>query len=255
LIVGQVAIYLVQLPQILQPEQGMPRIIELLENLQLVPERVLNGEVWRLVTFLFYPPVTNPIFAFFFWYLFYFMGNTLESNWGTFRYNLYLAVGYFATVAAAFLAPEFPANNGFLYGTVFLAFAYLYPDFTFYIFFLLPVKVKWLALLAWIGYGWAFIEGPWSNRFSVLAAVLNFLLFFGVDIWQRMRYAHRRHKHQFKTRAGKTKVTHECRVCGISSAMAPKTAFRYCSQCAGQQCYCPDHIRSHEHVLAVGSRQ
>jgi len=43
-------------------------------------------------------------------------------------------------------------------------------------------------------------------------------------------------------------IQHECRVCGLTSGMAPKTAFRYCSQCAGQQCYCPDHLRDHEHV-------
>ena len=97
---------------------------------------VLDGEVWRLVTFLFDPPATNLIFAFFFWYLFYLMGTTLETSWGTFRYNVFLLIGYrgvggggICAVLSRGRARIMPASNGFLYGTVFLAFARLYPDF------------------------------------------------------------------------------------------------------------------------------
>src|SRR5690606_5700220 len=111
-------------------------------------------------------------------------------NWGAFRYNLFLGIGYVATIAAGFLVPDAAVNNGFLYGSVFLAFAHLYPDFTLYLLLLLPVKIKWLALLTWIGYAWVFVVGTWSDRVSIVAAVANFLLFFSVDIWQRMRSAH-----------------------------------------------------------------
>ena len=126
-----------------------------LERIALVPRRVLEGEVWRLFTFVCQPPPMNLVFALFFWYMFYLMGTALENTWGTFRYNVYLLVGWLATVSVSFLQPDAPASIGFLQGSVFLAFAYLYPDFQLLLFFILPVKVKWLALLQWIGYFYA----------------------------------------------------------------------------------------------------
>jgi len=101
----------------------------ILDRVVLIPVRVLAGEWWRLITFLFIPPLTNPIFAFFAWYLFYLMGSALEGRWGAFRYNLFLLIGYIVTVAVTFLFPYSAATNIFIGGSVFLAFAYLYPDF------------------------------------------------------------------------------------------------------------------------------
>ena len=141
---------------------------------------MLHGEWWRLITYLFDPPRTNAIFAFFAWYIFYLMGTTLETTWGLFRYNLYLAIGYFASLAFAFLCwfatgvPGQAATNGFLYGSVFLAFARLFPDFELQLFFILPIKIKWLALLTWIGYGWTMVAADtWLTRAMVVAAVLE----------------------------------------------------------------------------------
>ncbi len=114
---------------------------EIVQSLYLIPAFVLQGEVWRLFTFLAVPPVTNPIFAFFFWYIFYMMGTALEGHWGTFRYNIYVLIGFIATVALSFLTPASPATNAFLQGSVYLAFAFLYPDFQLYLFFILPVKI------------------------------------------------------------------------------------------------------------------
>jgi hypothetical protein len=226
-----------------------------LEKLDLVPDQVLAGEVWRIVTFLFVPPITNPIFAFFFWYLFYLMGTALELSWGTFRYNVYLLVGYAATVAVSFLTPEMPSTNGFLQASVFLAFAHLYPDFLISLFFLLPIKVKWLALVTWIGYLYTFAVGDWSIRLVILASVCNFLLFFGREILWRMKSGHRRMTFQAARVAGPKKRVHRCEVCGISSETEPTLDFRYCSKCAGARCYCPEHIRRHEHVASDESQQ
>src|SRR5512144_1586486 len=151
----------------------------ILDRVVLIPELVRAGEWWRLITFLFIPPLTNPIFAFFAWYLFYLMGNALEGHWGAFRYNLFLLTGYIVTVAVTFLFPFSAATNIFIGGSVFLAFAYLYPDFQLYLFFIVPVKIKWLALLTWIGYAYQLLVGSWSTRVLVLASISNFLLFFG----------------------------------------------------------------------------
>ena len=248
LIVGQVLLYVAWQ---LNPQPGA----DVMDRIQLFPADVLAGEYWRLITFLFVPPLINPIFAFFFWYLFYLMGTTLEASWGTFRYNVFLLIGYLASVGTAFAVyfatggVIFPASNGFLYGTVFLAFARLYPDFVLHIFFILPVKIKWLALLQWLGYAFGFVFGSWMSKGMIVASVLNFLLFFGLDVWRDMKHGHRRMRHQARTLRTPSRLVHTCAVCGLTSDAAPQTQFRYCSKCDGELCYCPEHLRNHEHVV------
>lgn len=256
LVVGQVFLYVVR--------HFAPGAADedVLEKVRLLPADVLAGQVWRLVTFLFDPPLSNPLFAFFFWYLFYLMGSTLEANWGTFRYNVFLLVGYAASLVSAFgtyfamksaglpaeLIAQTPANNGFLYGTVFLAFARLYPDFVLYIMFLLPVKIKWLAWLQWIFYGFTFFGGDWMVKGMIVASVANYLLFFGRDIWQGAIQGRRRMQHRARTLKAQGKLVHRCTVCGLSSDTSPQTQFRYCSKCDGERCYCSEHLQNHEHV-------
>lgn len=250
-IIGQIFLFVAI--QLSPGEQAL----KIYERIQLIPEKVLAGEVWRLVTFLFAPPMMNLLFAAMFWYLFYLMGTTLEVTWGAFRYNVFLVAGYIATVAAA-LAVHFiagmpgigvPATNAFLYGTVFLAFARLYPEFTLYLFFVLPVKIRWLALLQWIIYGWTFLVGDWMSRGMVVAAVANFLLFFGRDIWFDVKQGHRRMRHQSQSLKAPQRIMHKCRVCGITNEQAPRMQFRYCSKCDGECCYCAEHATNHEHVV------
>lgn len=225
------------------------------DALALDPQKVYAGEWWRLFTFPFLAPLgTFPLFVLCFFWFFYFVGTTLESTWGTFRYNAYLALGYIATVASAFIADAIVPGGGavlgsYVFGGLFLAFARLYPDFEIYLFFILPVKVKWLARLQWAGYWLMAIFGGWYTRLMVLAAIFNYLIFFGGEVFREAKQGHRRMKLKAKTLKAPDKVTHECRVCGLTSAMAPKAAFRYCSQCAGQCCYCPDHLKNHEHVM------
>jgi hypothetical protein len=252
LIVGQVFLYVARH---FAPGAGDE---DVLEKVRLLPEAVLSGQVWRLVTFLFDPPLNNPLFAFFFWYMFYFMGTTLEADWGRFRYNAFLLIGYLACVVSAFvtyfavdaagLQGGLPANNGFLYGTVFLAFARLYPEFVLYIMFILPVKIKWLAMLQWIFYGLQFLSGNPMVMGMVVASVANYFLFFGRDIWQGAKQGHRRMQHQSRALKGHGRIIHKCAVCGLSSESSPQTQFRYCSKCDGELCYCPEHLQNHEHV-------
>ncbi len=219
----------------------------ILERVVLIPALVLAGEWWRLITFLFIPPMTNPIFAFFAWYLFYLMGNALEAHWGAFRYNLFLLVGYLVTVAIAFLFPYSAATNIFVGGSVFLAFAYLYPDFQLYIFFIIPVKIKWLALLTWIGYAYEVIVGSWSIRMLVLASISNFLLFFGKDIFWKIKTGNRKMVFQARQFTTGREPFHKCAICGKTDISAPQMEFRYCSDCGGLG-YCKDHIFNHEHI-------
>lgn len=212
----------------------------------LIPALVLQGEWWRLFSFLFVPPSTSVIFIFFALYLFYLMGSALENHWGTFRYNVFLLSGYLLTVGASFLTPFSPATNVFIGGSVFLAFAFLFPEFQLYLFFILPVKIKWLALLAWIGYAWSFLTGSWTTRLLIMAAIGNVLLFFGRDILWRIKSGKRKMTEQARTLAGSKEAFHRCTVCGRTDLSHPDMDFRYCPECGGLG-YCRDHIESHEH--------
>ncbi len=225
---------------------------EAIDRLLLIPDKVLAGEVWRLFSFLIVPPLSNPLFAFFFWYLFYLMGTSLENHWGTFWYNVYLLIGYVCSVAVSFVQPESPASNGFLYGSVFLAFAYLCPDFELLIMFLLPVKIKWIALVTWISYALMVAVGGLSQRLLVLASISNFALFFGKDLINRTRWGRKAGRYlesRAAAQARQGEPFHRCAVCGITDQTHRQMDFRYCSKCDGECCYCSDHLHHHEHIL------
>jgi membrane associated rhomboid family serine protease len=215
----------------------------------LSADMVMAGEWWRLFTLPFDPPRQSLIFTLFAWYFFYLMGSTLEEHWGAFRYNAYLLLGCIITVAASFLVPEYPVSNAFLAGSIFLAFATLFPDFQILLFFILPVRIKWLALLAWLGYAYQMLFGDWAARLMVLAAIANYLLFFARDIYLTVRFGQRQIvKKSIRMVRTDVRPGHRCTVCGITDKSHPEMDFRYCPQCAGQHGYCKEHIFSHEHI-------
>lgn len=240
LVIGQTFVYLAEMFQLLDARRWV-----------LLPALVVQGEAWRLLTFVLLPPAAHWAFiAFALWFL-YFTGSALEASWGAVRYNLFLLTGYLLTVGLAFLTPYSIATNVFIGGAIFLAFAYLNPDFEILLFFILPVKIKWLALLTWLGYAYSFATGGWSTRLAVVAGVGNFLIFFARDLWLDLRTGQRRMKANARNAAksAEREPRHRCYVCGKTDISHPDLDFRYCSKCAGDQCYCPEHIRNHEHVL------
>ena len=247
LIIGQVGVYLLWMMGSLDVRQ-----------LALYPMLVSQGEVWRLLAFFFVPPPSGPLFIAFAWYLFYLMGNALEGYWGAFRFNLFIFIGAVLTIGAGFLTPGYPVSNMFIAGSVFLAFAYLNPDFELAIFFILPVRIKWLALLMWAGYAVGCVMGGWSTRLQILASTGNFLLFFGHDIFLTMKYRRRRMSVQadrFAQTPSDEGPRHRCHVCNKNSDTHPDLDFRYCSKCSGDQCYCPEHIFDHIHVIEADEQK
>lgn len=211
-------------------------------------DMLMAGEWWRLFTIPFDPPQTGPLFAIFAWYFFYMLGAALEEYWGAFRYNAYLLLGCAITVAASFLVPAYPVSNAFLAGSVFLAFAALFPEFQILLFFVLPVRIKWLALLTWLGYAYQLVFGGWAARVMVLAAVANFLVFFARDILLSLRHGKRElAKKVARAPQRERALLHKCTTCGITEKTHPDMDFRYCPKCNGQYGYCRDHIFSHEH--------
>jgi hypothetical protein len=227
------------------------------ERIALLPLAVREGQFWRVATFLLLPPVSHPVFIAFAWYMFWMMGTALEEYWGVFRYNLFILVGWALTVAVAFVFPASYATNVFLAGSVFLAFAFLNPEFEILIFFILPVKIKWLALVQWALYGYVVLVGSWPVRLAVLASVGNFLVFFAREIFQRMKTGRRQMEHRVRqtaARANDLEPRHRCVVCGKTDLTHPQMDFRYCSKCAGEECYCSEHLASHSHTVAPGAK-
>ena len=220
---------------------------EYVSELLLIPTHVLGGQIWRIFTFAFIPFSFQPLWLLFFWYLFYIMGTALEQYWGSFRFNLFFFIGYIATVCTAFLQPFYPSSNTFLYSSVFLAFAYMAPNFTIHIFFIFPVQIKWLALISWFGYGYSFITGNGITKINILAAVFNFLFFFGYDLVFRSKSLKWRMQTKVEDFSEKNRPRHICIVCGKNSNSNPDIDFRYCMECKGQKGYCPDHINNHKH--------
>ncbi len=221
---------------------------ELLSRIALIPNAALNGEVWRLLTFLFLPPCSNPIWCFFSWYIFYLMGTSLENYWGALRYNVYLLIAWVATISVSFVNPQMPTGNVLIGGSVFLAFAWLNPNFELLIFFLLPVKIKWLALITWIMYGVTVIFGTWTERLMVFASVGNFLVFFAPEIYLRIRSGHRKMARTSSQWGASAEAFHTCTGCGATDKSHPSMDFRYCSECDGNPCYCANCLDGHEHI-------
>ncbi len=218
-------------------------------KLALDHDLLLAGEWWRLFTMALMPPGSIPALVIFILYFYFMMGTALEHEWGTFRYNLYLLVGYLMTVLTA-LVPHAVVTNGYILESVFLAFAWLYPEYTIYIFFILPCKAKWLALAVWLIYLGSFLIGGWGTKAQVAAGVTNFLLFFHGDIRQRLFTARRKFKGQIeqaKKQQEGEKFMHVCAECGVTDRSDPKMEFRYCPQCKGTPGYCIHHIRNHVH--------
>ncbi len=216
----------------------------------LVWDLVLAGEVWRLLTFFFVPFTRDPIFLLFAYLIFYMMGNALEGYWGVVRYNSFLWLGAVLTIAAAAIVHDQAFSASFLQGTVFLAFATINPDFELRLFFVLPVKVKWLAMIQAAGYLLAMLGGAWSIVLMVLASVGNYLVFFGPGLLTRVKNAARRAEWERQQLNTDNAPRHTCTTCGIDSNVDPKMDFRYCSQCDGEHAYCTSHLRDHQCISA-----
>ncbi|MEG2087331.1 MAG: rhomboid family intramembrane serine protease [Angelakisella sp.] len=159
---------------------------------------ILHGQLWRLVTFLFVPPGNSPVWLLFSLYFYYFIGNALEQHWGAFRFNLYYLSGMLFAIAAGMITGAGTAE--YLNLSLFLAFAQLFPDTEFLLFFFLPIKAKWLAWLNWGLFALQFLVGGLSIKVTILFAIGNFMLFFGKDMIDGIRYRSKYRSNQINFR-------------------------------------------------------
>jgi hypothetical protein len=183
----------------------------LLSLLVLIPSLVLKGELWRLVTFLAMPLSLNPLWMVIILSFLYFIVNGVEEEWGEFRTTLYVLVAVVLTIAFSF-AFNFPIFGvGELESTLFLAAATIAPEYQILLFFVIPVKMKWLAWLAAAYIIWALIVGMWLDRLYLLTMYANYLLFFGPYFIGRLNAFYRREKFKHDVQAGRvsTDESHE----------------------------------------------
>lgn len=224
---------------------------------------ILRGQIWRLITFIFVPLV-SPRYILSFalsLYFSYFLGTMLEREWGSAKFTLFYFSGVLFNILVGFVTGY--ATMQYVNLSILLAFATLYPDLQFLLFFILPIKVKWLAWLDLAIIALDMIEmammGAWLLMLLPVVALLNYILFFWSELWGfvarkrgQTRHRHSRQTVNFKAAQKKAQETrgymHKCAVCGKTDADDPTMEFRYCSKCDGYYCYCMDHINTHVHV-------
>ena len=137
---------------------------------------ILKGQVWRLITFIFLPPNTSIVFVIFSLYFSYMIGYSLETEWGTCTFTVYYLIGVLGSIAAGFISGT--ALNVYLNLSLFFAFAILFPDFQILLFFILPIKIKYIAFLNALFFLVNFILGSWTERAAIIASLINLLIFF-----------------------------------------------------------------------------
>lgn len=159
---------------------------------------VRSGQIWRVLSFLILPPAASPFFLLFSLYFFCLMGNGLESQWGASKFTLFYTVGALGTIIGSLFTGF--ATNQYLNLSLFLAFAAIYPNYTVMVFFILPVKVKYLALLDVLLYLYLFFQIGWPERVALLLSLANVLLFFSPDIFRHIRdyFAYRKTRQNFR---------------------------------------------------------
>lgn len=159
----------------------------LISRMMLFTPAVYAGEIWRLITFIIIPPGGSILQTALTLYFYYFVGTALENRWGPRRFLLFYAIGVISAIIAALITGI--GTNLYLNLSLFFAFAILYPDFQLLLFLVLPIKVKWLALLNGLYYLYGFVNGNWAIRVAILFSLANLLLFFGGDIYNHLRMA------------------------------------------------------------------
>lgn len=247
---------------------------------------VLHGQVWRIVTFLFYPYVSmssggaliNMLFFAIMLYVYYWIGNVLEQVWGTFRFNAFYFTGILLMLVVTFgyyfvlchvngqaLAPQigFGLANQIdlsdLNLSMFLAFAFLSPDTVFRLYFLIPIKAKWLGyiyivmnVVEIVQYVQTGDYRGYMRMLLIVSALLNFAVFYAIArrpyAGMRVKQAKKRRVIYKNTAAPAGQPRHKCAICGRTEIDSPQLEFRYCSKCEGNYEYCSDHLFTHEHV-------
>lgn len=222
---------------------------------------ILQGQLWRLVSFVFMPSASNPFSLFLMCYFYYWIGQTLERAWGTARFNLFYLSGVVLSIISGMILGY--SSIYYVNLSIFLVIATLYGEMQVLLFFVVPIKMKWMALVDVaiilvdvIQYAAA---GNWIMALLPVASFVNYFIFTWPFWSYKLGIVKRKadpqvinfkkvQKQAQKQAQGAGHYRHKCAVCGITDADDPNMEFRYCSKCSGYHCYCMNHINNHAHI-------
>ncbi|MBE5920518.1 MAG: hypothetical protein E7272_11850 [Pseudobutyrivibrio ruminis] len=242
--------------------------------LTLEPYYILRGQVWRLISWVIIPPDTSVIWAVIMFMLYYQLGTTLERTWGAFKFNVYIFGGMLFTVLGAFIVYAIYGGSipvGFIGMTtstyyinlsIFLAFSTCFPDMQVLLYFIIPIKMKWMSIFYLVIIGYEVVKylvaGAFFAAVPIIASLLNFFIFFMMtrnmsrfnpkDIHRRAEFKRAATPPRTQYRDGTPIARHKCAVCGRTELTNPELEFRFCSKCNGNYEYCSDHLFTHTHI-------
>ena len=239
--------------------------------LPLYAPLVLRGQIWRLVTFVFIPNSQNPFYLLIGCYFYFWIGQMLEREWGTAKFNLFYLCGV-ALTAVYGMVSGLLANYAFVFSSaniyyvnlsIFLIIATYYGEMQVLLFFVVPIKMKWMAIvdvvLVLVEAIPSLRAGVWAVGLAFVPSIVNYFIFTW-PFWSMKLGVVRRQadpqvinfkkaQRQIQKKAKETGgYLHKCAVCGVTDAIEPDMEFRYCSKCDGYYCYCADHINNHTHI-------
>ena len=242
---------------------------KILTFLLLEPSLIMQGEVWRLISWIFFSPRQLNVWTLIMLFCYYTIGRQLEFQWGNFRYNVYVFGGVILTIISAFVlyfvarpsAPFFMFGEAFstyyICVSLFFGYAMTEPERKVLLYFIVPIKSKWMALVFAAMIALDLFKGNWTTRMSIIAAALNLVLYFKLTRGFKALGARRVQRPVMKRTATivpmNNQVTedaprHRCAICGRTEKDGEDLEFRYCSKCEGNYEYCQDHLFTHEHV-------
>ena len=267
IVFGQVAVFLLDLLSQLIFRTSW------LTYLEFVPMLILRGQVWRLVTWLFVPNSGNLFYLLLGCYFYYWIGSVLEREWGTAKFSMFYLCGAVLSMVLGMVLGVVQGElthtisvmrlSYYLNLSIFLVLATIFGEMQVLLFFVVPVKMKWMALLDVVLIlvdAVSYISaGYWMLALVPVASFLNYFIFTWSFWSMKLGFARRKADPQvinFKKaqkavqkKAEETKgYLHKCAVCGITDTEAPDLEFRYCSKCDGYYCYCENHINNHVHI-------
>lgn len=220
---------------------------------------ILNGEVWRLVTFIFIPENLSILWFMITALVYYSIGSNLERTWGTFNFNFYYFISILATIIVAAIFKLSGPIATYVNLSLFLSFATLVPDATFYIYFVIPIKAKYMLIFYFIILGMNIFSGGLPSFALIAASLLGYFIFFAVPAFKQGRMKQKAAPGQKNFKDARRQIEkgskdpikvafHKCHVCGKTELDDPEMEFRYCSQCNGHYEYCMDHLKDHTHI-------
>lgn len=235
--------------------------------LTLVPSLVMQGQVWRLVTWVITPPSSLSLWTIIMLFFYYSIGTQLERAVGTFLYNIYIFGGLIFTMVGTMLtyifchyvihyedlySSSYEVSTYYICMSLFLAVAMCYPDMKVYYMMIIPIKMKWMAVVYLLLTAYSFYYSPLLGRVNIVMSLLNFVLFYFCSYdYRRLSPKNMKRRRNYKKKVKtntSAQIGHKCAICGITDKDAPDMQFRYCSKCKGNKEYCQDHLFTHTHV-------